>query len=451
MATLQFAGEYEILESKLTTSTGVTINISKLIAEINLFEDLFSNALYCSIFIVDTNNIISRGPIIGQERVHLKIAIPTVTSGEAAIDVIFNVYKVGTNTEVNKGGQLIELSMVTPEFLKNNRVRVSKSYSNSIDNIVQDILQLDETLIGTTKNVQIDATTGIRRMIVPNLHPYDIINNLATEAISTSGQPLYVFYETLKGLNFRSLENLYDEEIVAEYNASDFEVLKVGEVGKGQSKTGNLEKDYKRALDYSMNSYNDMLANVKSGMMGSTIIRYDPYYKTYQKKEFGYFSNFEESARTDANPIYNSNGLRDYPNARIHLQPGFSKNVDTSHYNTSTSSYGFSGSRIYESLQNRQSKFAELNMGASAVINVHGNFALNVGKSVIFNMPAVGDEDTDPRFTGRYLITTLRHSFRNSNKTSQTTLTLVKDSSAAPFINVASADSGVPTTASDAF
>ena len=78
MATLQFAGEYEILESKLTTSTGVTINISKLIAEINLFEDLFSNALYGSIFIVDTNNIISRGPIIGQERVHLKIAIPTV-------------------------------------------------------------------------------------------------------------------------------------------------------------------------------------------------------------------------------------------------------------------------------------------------------------------------------------------------------------------------------------
>ena len=43
------------------------------------------------------------------------------------------------------------------------------------------------------------------------------------------------------------------------------------------------------------------------------------------------------------------------------------------------------------------------------------------------------------------------NSFRNSNKTSQTTLTLVKDSSAAPFINVASADSGVPTTASDAF
>ena len=157
MATLQFAGEYEILESKLTTSTGVTINISKLIAEINLFEDLFSNALYGSIFIIDTNNVISRGPIIGQERVHLKIAIPTVTSSEAAIDVIFNVYKVGTNTEVNKGGQLIELSMVTPEFLKNNRVRVSKSYSNSIDNIVQDILQLDETLIGTTKNVQIDA------------------------------------------------------------------------------------------------------------------------------------------------------------------------------------------------------------------------------------------------------------------------------------------------------
>ena len=35
--TLQYAGEYEILESTLTSSTGATVNISKLITEINLF------------------------------------------------------------------------------------------------------------------------------------------------------------------------------------------------------------------------------------------------------------------------------------------------------------------------------------------------------------------------------------------------------------------------------
>ena len=48
--------------------------------------------------------------------------------------------------------------------------------------------------------------------------------------------------------------------------------------------------------------------------------------KHIRKRNLGILVNFEENARTDANPIYNSNGLRDYPNARIHLQiQGFSK------------------------------------------------------------------------------------------------------------------------------
>ena len=169
--TLQYAGEYEILESTLTSSTGATVNISKLITEINLFEDLFSNAISGSIILIDTNNLVSKAPLIGQERVKLKLAIPTVTNAEAAIEITFFVYKIVMNTEVSKNAQMIELAMVTPELLKNFRIRVSKSYTNTIDNIVQDILQNDNTLIATKKNVFIDRTSGIRRMVVPNLRP----------------------------------------------------------------------------------------------------------------------------------------------------------------------------------------------------------------------------------------------------------------------------------------
>ena len=127
--------------------------------------------------------------------------------------------------------------------MKNFRIRVSKSYTNTIDNIVQDILQNDNTLIATKKNVFIDRTSGIRRMVVPNLRPYDIIKNLATEAVSDTGQPYFFFYETLRGLNFMSLETLYREDPIAEYESSDFEVMKTETPkGKGQSVTGDLEK-----------------------------------------------------------------------------------------------------------------------------------------------------------------------------------------------------------------
>ena len=451
--TLQYAGEYEILDSTLTSSTGITINISKLITEINLFEDLFSHAISGSIILIDTNNLISKAPLIGQERVKLKIAIPTVTSGEAAIDITFFVYKIVMNTEISKNAQMIELSLVTPELLKNFRTRVSKSYTNTIDNIVQDILQNDNSLIGTKKDVFIDATSGIRRMVVPNLRPYDIIKNLATEAVSVSGQPYFFFFETLKGIHFTSLETLYRELPVAEYESSDFSVVPGPNkpYTNGQSVTGDLEKDYKRTLSYSMSAYNDMLANTVSGMLGSNIIRYDPYHKTYQKKEYGYFSNFNDNARTDGKPIYNDNDLKDSPDARIHLQPGFTKNFDSSHYNKNTTSYSFSGTRIYDTLLSRQGKFSEMTMGASAMISVHGNFSLNVGKSVEFKMPAVGNEDIDKALSGKYVITTLRHTFNNPQKKSQSIMTLVKDSTKASFLDVGSPETGVPSTASDSF
>tara|TARA_B100000424_G_C22933470_1_gene496623 strand:+ start:995 stop:2368 length:1374 start_codon:yes stop_codon:yes gene_type:complete len=445
--TLQYAGEYEILESTLTSSTGATVNISKLITEINLFEDLFSNAISGSIILIDSNNLVSKAPLIGQERVKLKLAIPTVTNAEAAIEITFFVYKIVMNTEVSKNAQMIELAMVTPELLKNFRIRVSKSYTNTIDNIVQDILQNDNTLISTKKNVFIDRTSGIRRMVVPNLRPYDIIKNLATEAVSDTGQPYFFFYETLRGLNFVSLETLYREDPIAEYESSDFEVMKTKTPkGKGQSVTGDLEKDYRRTLSHSMSSFNDMLANTVSGMLGSNIIRYDMYHKTYQKKQFGYFSNFDNNARTDGNPIYNSNDLKDSPDARIHLQPGFTKNFDSFHYNNNTTSYSYSGTRIYETLLSRQSKFSELTMGASAMISVHGNFSLNVGKSVNFKMPGVGDTEYDEALSGKYIITTLRHTFNNPQKKSQTIMTLVKDSTSAPFLNITSPEGGVPST-----
>ncbi len=85
-------------------------------------------------------------------------------------------------------------------------------------------------------------------------------------------------------------------------------------------------------------------------------------------------------------------------------------------------------------------------MGASAMISVHGNFSLNVGKSVNFKMPGVGDTEYDEALSGKYIITTLRHTFNNPQKKSQTIMTLVKDSTSAPFLNIASPEGGVPST-----
>ena len=70
----------------------------------------------------------------------------------------------------------------TVKILRNNRVRVSKSYTSTIDKIVYDILN-NAKYINTNKELFIEPTRGIRKIVTPNSHPFTIIKNLMRESV----------------------------------------------------------------------------------------------------------------------------------------------------------------------------------------------------------------------------------------------------------------------------
>ena len=47
--------------------------------EINIFEDMFKSSITGSIIITDTNDIVNKVPIVGQEYLTLKYKTPTLT------------------------------------------------------------------------------------------------------------------------------------------------------------------------------------------------------------------------------------------------------------------------------------------------------------------------------------------------------------------------------------
>ena len=81
---VQYAGDFKIEKAQLISPTGGRANLltDVHIVEINIFEDIFKNAIVGSIIIADTKNIITQLPIMGQEFLRLKIATPTLTSKE---------------------------------------------------------------------------------------------------------------------------------------------------------------------------------------------------------------------------------------------------------------------------------------------------------------------------------------------------------------------------------
>ena len=131
MATgVQYAGEYKLETCELISSAGVVTDISGIIVEVNLFEDMFKPTLTGSILISDTNNLVDNMPIIGQEYISLKIITPGLTETEIDFtENIFCVYELGGRTKAsNNSSEVVELKLCSPELLRNYRTRVSQSF-----------------------------------------------------------------------------------------------------------------------------------------------------------------------------------------------------------------------------------------------------------------------------------------------------------------------------------
>ena len=64
---LQHAGQYIIEDLRLVTTTGVEVNLITSVLGITFFEDISSMTVTGTIAIVDSVNLASHGPLLGQE------------------------------------------------------------------------------------------------------------------------------------------------------------------------------------------------------------------------------------------------------------------------------------------------------------------------------------------------------------------------------------------------
>jgi len=430
-AGINFAGEYHLKELLVYTSSGAVLNLTKAVQSIDIYEDMFSSALSGTLLILDVDNIAENGPVIGQEYMTLRITTPTLDKQEINFtNSSFAIYKVAVRESISQDTQLLALSFISPELLRDKRVRVSKSYTDSIDKIVESVLT-DTKYINTNKDIYIEPTSGIRKIISPNLHPYAFINNLLQESVTAKDSaPYFFFFENLKGIHFKSLNRILSEDSIGDFN--------VGNLSSLENKSVNSEKDFNRVIDFQINSNNDMLLNIGGGMLGSSTIKYNIYNKSYEKLRYNYFIDFEKFDRMSENPIYNNNKIDEFDNdigsfgdARIHLHPvNASGDFDTQHTNP-TSSYSYSSNKLNEAILFRRAKIMELNNAISVTMKINGNTTIAAGQTMNLTVPVSGrihEKENDEYYSGRYLITKLRHTFSQTDKKHEILLTASKDS-----------------------
>ena len=482
--TLQFAGEFRLDKCELISSSGVSADISKIIAEINIFEDIFSTSLTGSIIISDTNNLVDNMPIIGQEYISLRITTPSME--QDAIDFtenVFCVYEMGGRTPAGTNSEVVELKICSPELLRNERTRISKSYEETADQIVKSIME-NEKYINTKKDLYLEPTLGIRKILSPNYHPYKLIQRLTRESMSAKNDsPHYLFFEDINGFHFRSLQSLYDDGIQGEFHFGD---KGSDEVYTSSSDAGKLVQAYKRMINFSVPSKNNSIFDIKGGMLGSKLIMHDIYNKKYQTSTFSYFDDHDKYERLEENssPKYNNvlideeNTVGNFTDSRIHLHPtsvttddrdaqytklppptvdelveqgvdrGLARAAVDEEEKRVEEDPDFMSNRADKWLLQRQQRIHELNNGMTINMSVHGNTTLTVGQVISVSLPVFGVDHEDTRISkhqsGLYLINKLRHTFNPPTRTHTVSLQATKDSYPIEFESKASGQEPKP-------
>ena len=448
MATgLQTAGEFQLDQLKLVTTSGLEVDLIASVVGLTLFEDIFSMTVSGTVAIADSVNLASYGPLLGQEYLHLKISTPTFDDESSVIDFsknAFLVHSISNREKITDGVQGFTLSFVSPELVRNQRLKVTQSLTDTWSDIVEKMLT-DPAYIDTKKKINIEPTAGIKKFVAPNVRPLDIVVLAMKQAVSEfQGEPTYLFYETLKGFNFRTLASHYNDKSQLEYIVTEPGTNPVG------TKHYDVLRELRTVINYEIVSNNDSIANYRTGMFGSKLITHDIINKKYTTRTYNYHDEFSVESHIVSGvtagkieyPLasaikLNEKGLRvsDFPARTFVMPTSLSGDADSQHQ-TENNTSPYMAYDPHKWLQRRNSQMIQLQNSLQVNIMTHGNTLINAGDKVILNLPYTSsakpplNEKFDRFYKGPFLIKRIRHDFimTSSPKMHRMHINLVKDS-----------------------
>tara|TARA_B100001057_G_scaffold912_1_gene860 strand:- start:1003 stop:2529 length:1527 start_codon:yes stop_codon:yes gene_type:complete len=457
---LEQVEDYAISDIVIRNSVGKRLNVPiGVITELNIFEDIDNNAVTGSMYLIDNYNIVTQAELQGNERLSFKLSTPGrqtagfnhIVDASEESGYPYHIYAVKQRKPSSETTMVYEVLFASRELMMNTRKRVNRAYTGRLDQQVIKILR-DDNGINTKKRILFEPTRNRDTIVMPNLRPFDAINLLASKALSGNAKGAgYYFYETTKAFYFRSVENM-----IADQSTEPRKVSRVfkyerpeatGPVGARRFRTQNHN-----IIEYRFIQNFNTLTNQAAGTYASNVITYNIFDKSYDSRRYKYHDHYQRLMHTDTdkelpetkrsypiaqNPVdrerkegnaIGDKTVSDYPESRIILQPStrFLHNDDTGVFGTSTESEGITEA-IRVSQRNQVTNSTRLEIVTS------GASDLEVGDMIQFEMPKMIPGGADPqdykgddKYSGRYLVTKLRH--RIMNKSYRQVLHCIKDS-----------------------
>ena len=415
----QYAGEYDIKKCSIMSTKGIEFDIKSVIENISIFENIFTETISGIITINDTTDVVNNAPILGEEKLKLLLTTPqkdkkpttTIDFTKTPLDL----YKIGNFIGESENSTVVTLHFTSQEAYRNARVKISKAYRGSCSEILEKIFR-DESFIGSKRPINIEETTGLKKFIFPNVTPFSCFSMLSKQSNSKNYKlsPSYLFYETTKGFNYRSIDGLCSQEPVLDYeeNVPD-------QIEKSGAK--NIVNNLQTITEFNVVSPRDTIKNTMNGVFSSNMTVHDIYNKSLYNYSYNYFNNFDEDTHLNKAPmvskskdIHNNKGIGDFSTSKKYVT------ISSSGQNfEELGKYSFKYDNLENIVMRRNSRMKQLQNSFTLNMTVYGNTFIKAGDTInvtIGSSSSVTNRKNDPNYSGKYLITKIRHEFNNSGE-----------------------------------
>ena len=333
-----YAGDYELQTLTLTSPNRKGyIDLKAAWSEFNIYEDIFADCLTANIRLVDGIGLMESVPIIGEETINIKFKTAGITKqreelgsspfagsqNEGIINLKFRVIKISDIAKLNDGMISYKLSLISEEYILNLKQKVKKTSLDPVSlepRVVSDVVRslykqfFEKGRI--SKKIFIEPTKNPTNLIIPNYTPFKAFNFLASRAVSAGKHAVgssFVFYETVNGFFFVSLETLmagggtgyggsqHEGAVMAApgaprttelvYTAPENPVKEVYVVRSKRTRDAsdpfkNIALEMTAVDDYTFSSNFDVLENLSKGMYTNTLLTHDLVRMTYDRLQF---------------------------------------------------------------------------------------------------------------------------------------------------------------------
>lgn len=414
-----FAGQIEEVKVELTSVvTDIIVDLSAIMLEMNIYEDLFANYITGTISVSDSVDLINYVPLVGEERLIISYKTPGIGDSYGFVENIFYVYKISDRVTIKEGAQVYVIHFMSEEAFGDQHVKVSKAYKGNIGQMAKSIFN-DEDALGAREKVGnkfvIEETGNAFQFVVPTWSPMKALNWLATRSVSRKDNAAnYVFYQDSFKYNFVSINSLIAKEPTLKLWDTTLNVRQLQKLNLSE----NISQ-YNIVRSVSNDLVLDVASRMASGMYASTMIACDILSKTVNIQEFDYIKTFKDTNHLNKYPVASPKVMRN-PRSTIVVYTNHSSMFDE-----------FSSDFPENWLLQRRSLMQQINSYQSEIV-VAGRSDYYVGMVIELNMNTIRNHTSNPEdaeekmHKGKYLVTAIANRF--SKNEMESVMCIVKDS-----------------------